>query len=191
MSTIVGTSGNDNMGGDNISPNADVFFALRGNDNVRGGTGNDTIYGGKDADTLTGDGGEDLVRGDEGNDNVRGGTGSDSLFGGKGNDTLYSDDGNDTLIGGQGVDWFSRDLDAIGRMVIEGYEVGEKIELLLSPILKEQKEPIGSIRTSQVMDGWQLEYVLPTHSAVFGFVSGAVSPNLSDFIVRYRSVGEV
>ena len=115
--TIVGTSGNDSLGG---TPADDVivglggndtlgrdWMAARGNDVFCGGDGADQLFGGPDNDTLNGgDGIDSLHGGDGGDDTLIGGPGDDHrLYGWRGNDKLNGGQGNDApLIGGPGKD---------------------------------------------------------------------------------------
>ncbi|MEH2235993.1 choice-of-anchor D domain-containing protein [Nostoc sp.] len=82
---IIGTSGNDQLGGGDPD------------DNIWGQDGNDRLYG---------NGGNDSLYGNNGNDTLFGGLGDDQLLGGAGNDWLYGGKGNDVLTGGYGADTF-------------------------------------------------------------------------------------
>ncbi|CAH2571379.1 Iron-regulated protein FrpC [Planktothrix rubescens] len=92
---------------------ADVIFALEGNDTVLGGKDNDQIIGNDGADELygnlgndiiTGNGGNDWINGNQGDDLIDGGDGEDELFGGQENDSIKGDNGDDIVFGNQGED---------------------------------------------------------------------------------------
>ncbi len=110
MSTINGTSGNDNLVGtskaDNISGGSgnDALSGLSGNDKLSGGSGNDVLSGGSGNDKLSGGSGNDFLDGGAGNDKLDGGSGNDRLYGGAGNDELEGGSGDDFLDGGDGND---------------------------------------------------------------------------------------
>jgi Ca2+-binding RTX toxin-like protein len=136
MSSIYGTSGNDNplrgtkgndsiygLAGDDriITDDGDDYVeAGDGDDEVNGypttgnaysfwtSTGNKTIYGGNGNDFLLGGSGNNVIYGDAGNDRIYGQDGNDKLYGGDGNDTIYGSAGEDTLDGGNGDDYLSK-----------------------------------------------------------------------------------
>jgi Ca2+-binding RTX toxin-like protein len=100
MSTLTGTSDNDNLLGgiDN-----DYLDGLEGNDHLYAGAGNDTLDGGAGADHLEGQDGDDVLLGGEGDDSLQGGNGADVLDGGAGNDSMTGDAGNDVYLFGRGA----------------------------------------------------------------------------------------
>ncbi|SDD63038.1 Ca2+-binding protein, RTX toxin-related [Paracoccus isoporae] len=105
MARIPGTSGNDNLSGDqNGAPENDTIEGFAGNDTLRGLGGADSVLGGDGGDYLEGNDGNDTLRGGLGNDQIRGGEGADSLFGDEGNDYLIGNAGNDVISGGAGID---------------------------------------------------------------------------------------
>lgn len=65
MTTITGTSGNNNLTG---TTGDDDIYGLAGNDTLNGGDGNDTLYGGDGNDTLIGGNGNDILYGGSGSD---------------------------------------------------------------------------------------------------------------------------
>ncbi|WP_254175619.1 DUF4347 domain-containing protein [Planktothrix agardhii] len=92
---------------------ANVIFALEGNDTVLGGKDNDQIIGNDGADELygnlgndiiTGNGGNDWINGNLGEDLIDGGDGEDELFGGQENDLIKGGNGDDTIFGNKGED---------------------------------------------------------------------------------------
>ncbi|WP_301555214.1 DUF4347 domain-containing protein [Planktothrix agardhii] len=92
---------------------ANVIFALEGNDTVLGGKDNDQIIGNDGADELygnlgndiiTGNGGNDWINGNLGEDLIDGGDGEDELFGGQENDLIKGGNGDDTILGNKGED---------------------------------------------------------------------------------------
>nr|NIS43977.1 tandem-95 repeat protein [Desulfuromonadales bacterium] len=106
-----GTSGDDNINGDNgggdvIDGGAgnDHLKGMKGDDTLFGNSGNDHLQGGQGSDTLYGGTGDDFIQGQQGNDVAYGGSGDDTIEGGEGADTLYGDFGNDTIDGGSGND---------------------------------------------------------------------------------------
>jgi hypothetical protein len=72
--TIVGTTGNDVLGGTNKK---DVIAALAGDDQVRGRNAKDVICGGEGNDFLKGGNGKDRLHGEDGTDTCNGGRGKD------------------------------------------------------------------------------------------------------------------
>ena len=120
------------------SANADIIFALGGNDIVNagdnpantldrvfGGLGNDVINGEGGGDELHGEGGDDqingganddTIEGGDGRDFLLGGAGNDAINGGRGNDTVDGEAGLDTILGGLGNDFLrgGNDADSIG-----------------------------------------------------------------------------
>jgi len=136
MSSIYGTSGNDNplrgtKGNDSIYGLAgdDRIITDDGDDYVEGGdgddevngypttgnayslwtsTGNKRIYGGNGNDFLIGGSGNNFISGDAGNDRIYGQDGNDKLYGGDGNDTIYGGGGDDLIDGGTGDDYLSK-----------------------------------------------------------------------------------
>ena len=98
---IAGTSGNDNLRGDDAN---EAMFGEEGNDQLRGRDGNDMLSGGDGNDSLRGGDGDDELLGGDGNDNLRGEDGDDTLVGGAGNDTLRGGDDDDELLGEDGND---------------------------------------------------------------------------------------
>lgn len=93
--SIVGTSGNDNLdfGGRFLS------IVTSGGVSIDGGEGNDVIgnvAGSRDGTPL---GGKDTLLGGGGNDTIFGGSDDDLLIGGSGFDVLAGGEGNDTLDG--------------------------------------------------------------------------------------------
>ena len=89
---IVGSNGNDTLGGVNAY----------GNDTIDGGAGNDRLI----VDYSLGD---NLLFGGDGNDTLTasGAYGKNTLIGGNGNDYLTGGSGNDSLYGGTGTDTFT------------------------------------------------------------------------------------
>jgi Ca2+-binding RTX toxin-like protein len=83
---IVGTDGNDNIGGDG-DLNGDG-----GNDTIVGLGGRDELYGWLGDDFLQGGPGDDVLWGGEGNDILEGGADDDILYGDRGGD-LFSFEG--------------------------------------------------------------------------------------------------
>jgi Ca2+-binding RTX toxin-like protein len=105
MATYTGTNGDDN-----ITSDADIIFARKGNDTVVA-TGGPlvTVHGGEGADVLQvlyeQFGGRAAVMfGDDGADRLGGGFLNDTLVGGNGDDTLSGEHGDDVLEGGRGAD---------------------------------------------------------------------------------------
>lgn len=119
MTTIFGTSGNDNLRG---TAAADTLFGLAGNDLIfggngpdfidggvgddiiRGGNGRNSLFGGEGNDLIDGGDAADFIHGGAGNDGGRGGAGNDRIFGGDGNDVFLGEAGDDELDGGAGDD---------------------------------------------------------------------------------------
>jgi Ca2+-binding RTX toxin-like protein len=99
----------------------DVFYGDGGNDVLQGAGGWDELYGGTGDDTLLA---LDLLEGAD--------YAPDILWGEAGNDELIADDG-DTLRGGEGVDFFGLVVDSDGNapVVIEDFEPGEEVEILV------------------------------------------------------------
>ncbi len=97
-----GTSGDDNINGDNGG--GDVIDGGAGNDHLQGGQGSDTLYGGTGDDFIQGQQGNDVAYGGSGDDTIEGGEGADTLYGDFGNDTIDGGSGNDVLVGGAGDD---------------------------------------------------------------------------------------
>jgi Ca2+-binding RTX toxin-like protein len=88
-----------------LTEDADLAFALDGDDTLTGAGGNDTLNGdagndgldgGAEHDSLYGGAGNDALTDTEGSNVLVGGTGSDTLTGGDGSDTLYADYRNDS-----------------------------------------------------------------------------------------------
>ena len=79
---------------------ANIIYALAGDDVVNGLGGNDQIYGGEGNDTLEGGSDQDTLHGEAGDDDLKGGEGSDYLIGGANEDTLHGGDDADTLVAG-------------------------------------------------------------------------------------------
>jgi Ca2+-binding RTX toxin-like protein len=105
MATYTGTNGDDN-----ITSDAEIIFARKGNDTVVA-TGGPlaTIHGGEGDDVLRvlyeQFGGRAAVMfGDDGADRLAGGFLDDTLSGGNGDDTLSGEHGDDVLEGGRGAD---------------------------------------------------------------------------------------
>ncbi len=104
---IVGTDGNDVLRG---TPERDVIyggkgddeiFGSLGNDLLCGGPGDDVIHGGRGNDEVYGEGGTDRVIGDLGDDKVTGGPGEyDEVAGGLGIDTINGGPGSFDLVHG-------------------------------------------------------------------------------------------
>lgn len=93
-----------------------TIIGSSGNDNISGGSSSDSLFGGKGKDILDSGWGFDMLDGGIGNDSLYGGHDEDELFGGSGNDLLVGDDGeryqfnqnyNDTLYGGDGNDFLT------------------------------------------------------------------------------------
>lgn len=84
-STIIGTSGFDNLSG---TVGGDSISGLAGSDQIDGRNGNDIIDGGEGADNIRGGFGNDVVDGGEGDDTIFDTGGSDMLRGGGGNDNI-------------------------------------------------------------------------------------------------------
>ena len=101
MPVIQGSVNNDELTG---SADADIIYALAGDDRVDSGLANDIIYGDIGNDTLLGNGGDDYLFGNEGDDYLDGGDGNDIVIGGAGNDTLSGGLGKDYLLGNEGND---------------------------------------------------------------------------------------
>jgi hypothetical protein len=91
-----GTSGADNLVGENLPDTYNVFFA---------GGGNDTVTGAESIDFVYAEGGNDTVRGFGGDDGIYGYEGDDTLEGGVGNDVITGDAGEDRLTGVQASNW--------------------------------------------------------------------------------------
>jgi Ca2+-binding RTX toxin-like protein len=91
-----------------LGADADLAFALGGDDTLLGLGGDDR---------LSGDGGNDQLQGGIGADQLFGGDGDDQLVGGADNDTLYGGTGSDSLDGGDGNDeiWADQYQDIIGH----------------------------------------------------------------------------
>jgi len=83
---IIGTSGNDNISGDD---NVDIIYGLDGDDLLDGKNGDDFLIGGAGNDTLNGGDGSDTLSGGSGDDNLNGGAGNDSY--------IYDGDGADVV----------------------------------------------------------------------------------------------
>ncbi len=147
-SLIIGTDGDDMLGGDRSNDTIsgkqgnDTLSGLDGNDGMHGHQGNDflegsngddTLYGGKGNDTLLAGNGEDVLFGDRASDSLIGGEGNDTLYGGKGDDTLFGSLGNDCLIGGLGSDRCLLGLDA-GTDTIFDFEDDKDLLTLASGI---------------------------------------------------------
>lgn len=129
-----GTSGNDNLAGDELGENTgtlgstplrDGIAGLDGDDDIQGGQLTDVIAGGSGNDQIYGGAGDDFIHGDTpsnvsqyqeiynivqddtgsaGNDYIDAGAGNDVIDGGGGADTLKGQAGNDTIEGGAGND---------------------------------------------------------------------------------------
>lgn len=117
MSTFTGTSGDDLISPDSVSPgvtsdDGSAAPTTQFSDDIDGGAGNDTLIGGG------ADGDRDFLGGDEGNDLLIsadgtlawGGTGDDTLVGAS-NDVLFGEEGNDLLIAGASTRAFGGDGD--------------------------------------------------------------------------------
>ena len=109
MENIRGSSGNDNIDGNNIANilMGDPTDAFGGADWLRGNGGNDTLLGVGGNDTLWGGDGDDRIFGDNdpfSQDQGNFASGDDSLRGDIGNDTLFGGFGTNTLDGGTGND---------------------------------------------------------------------------------------
>jgi len=74
-----------------------IFFAGKGNDDIRGSSNDDVFYGGSGNDKLTGDNGHDTFIGETGNDHQIGGLGGDLYI-------YRVGDGSDTILDKGGVD---------------------------------------------------------------------------------------
>ncbi|HSW03170.1 VCBS domain-containing protein, partial [Aquabacterium sp.] len=148
MSTINGTSGNDNLNGGSAD---DLMLAGAGNDMLSGGSGNDAMHGEAGADKLVGG---------SGNDVLDGGSGSDSLAGDAGNDTLvYTLSDNlpggalDVYTGGSGTDTVMLQLsdaqwqDPSVRAVLQGY-----VAFLASVARSGQGEVSNGVASDYVLD---------------------------------------
>ena len=98
---VMATSASDTIAG---SADANVFWGLEGNDQMRGAAGHDTLYGSLGNDALWGDSGADWLYGSVGNDRLAGGSENDRLEGGAGADWLQGGTGDDVLLGGKGTD---------------------------------------------------------------------------------------
>ncbi|MEH1848583.1 MAG: calcium-binding protein, partial [Nostoc sp.] len=129
---IVGSNGNDTLGGVNAYGNDTIDGGAgddrlivdysSGNNLLSGGDGNDTftvslssgkntLIGGNGNDRLIVDysSGDNLLSGGDGNDTLTasGAYGKNTLIGGNGNDYLTGGSGNDSLYGGTGTDTFA------------------------------------------------------------------------------------
>lgn len=91
-----GTSGADNLVGQNLYDTYNVFFAGEGNDTVTGAATRDFVYA---------EGGNDKVTALGGDDGIYGYGGNDTLEGGVGNDEITGDAGRDVLTGVQASNW--------------------------------------------------------------------------------------
>ncbi len=69
-----------------------------------GTSGNDNIFGDNTGETIFAEGGDDFIDGLGGNDFLYGGEGRDEILGGLGDDLLNGGLGSDTLNGGEGFD---------------------------------------------------------------------------------------
>lgn len=94
-----GSSGDDRLV---LGDTPQVFSALEGDDQVRGGAGGDFIHGNQGQDTVAGGAGADTLHGGRGDDSLEGGDGDDMLSGGLGDDTILGGLGNDVIAGGEG-----------------------------------------------------------------------------------------
>ncbi|NER81296.1 MAG: hypothetical protein F6K42_17365, partial [Leptolyngbya sp. SIO1D8] len=102
---------------------AEVIYALDGDDTVAGGLGDDVLFGEDGDDVLRGDrnrrnpgntqGGDDTIYGGAGDDRIGGKGGDDKLYGDAGDDQIWGDAGDDLLWGGLGDDTLTGD-DASG-----------------------------------------------------------------------------
>jgi Ca2+-binding RTX toxin-like protein len=90
--TFVGGVGNDR------------YFAVGGDDVLRGGDGADSLYGSLGADQIWGEDGADQLAGGDGSDFIDGGAGTDAITGGAGLDTLWGGEGRDVIEGGADFD---------------------------------------------------------------------------------------
>lgn len=110
------TEGDDDVVLDGTSGD---YYALGGDDTVKGSALNDVIVGGLGQDSIDGgfgddrlfgdnlfgsDGGADSINGRNGNDQIYGGSGEDDLRGGDGDDVISGLVGNDFLRGNAGSD---------------------------------------------------------------------------------------
>ena len=99
--SVLATNGDDVLDG---TAEADVIFALAGNDAAYGNAGDDMVHGEDGNDYLYGGTGNDAIWGDAGIDVMNADDGNDVAYGGAGDDYIYGGNGNDTLDGGTGVD---------------------------------------------------------------------------------------
>lgn len=104
QTTLNGTWGDDVLSG--RTGYAQTYYALGGDDIVRGNDGNDTLHGGEGNDKLYGGEENDLLFGNSGNDLLEGGNGNDNIYGGEGNDTLDAATGTNKLYGEAGNDTY-------------------------------------------------------------------------------------
>ena len=89
MATIKGTSGNDTITPESVSPGvtggipsdaADTIYGYAGNDTIDGGGGNDWIDAGSGADTVRGGNGDDTIYLTTDFASVSGGGGYDRVY---------------------------------------------------------------------------------------------------------------
>lgn len=83
---VMGTAGDDNIGGAQTWTGNDIIFGLGGNDTLDGFLGDDVIFGG------------------DGNDDLEGSHGADKLYGGNGDDSFYCGQGLGTVAPGDLMD---------------------------------------------------------------------------------------
>ena len=143
MTTLNGTTSNDNLFGSNgedfIAGNSgdDKLIGGYRDDSLNGDSGDDLLNGGYHDDSLNGDSGDDLLNGgyhddslngDSGDDLLLGGNHDDVLDGGSGNDTLNGGIGEDTLTGGDGSDRFIfNSLDSLDTITDFDSSQGDRI----------------------------------------------------------------
>ena len=125
--TIMGSSGNDIIYGDEETPSSAECggdpLELRCNDVIYGNGGLDELHGGDDDDFIQGGDQADRIWGDAGDDRLVGGDGADTLYGGTGNDALLGESGNDFLYGVTDLVFVNRPLskpDARNRDFLSG-----------------------------------------------------------------------
>ncbi|MGJ8610413.1 MAG: Hint domain-containing protein [Octadecabacter sp.] len=110
MATVFGTSGNDDLNGDQNGATVaglagdDTITSTNGSDSLFGGAGNDSLYSGNNNDELDGGTGDDTLDGGDGNDTLFGGAGDDSVIGAGGTDEIYGGDGVDSIDAGSSRD---------------------------------------------------------------------------------------
>ena len=90
--TIVGTDGNDQLGG------ARTIYGLGGDDVIYGPDGGDFLYGGDGNDILYGGNGTNLLDGGNGDNVIYGGAGNDTMVVGIGDNQLYGAAGSNTAV---------------------------------------------------------------------------------------------